>query len=125
MILQRCTMKKKITCTYSPKYYGGAFDIDPYSFWTSEDFREFSDELESALIEKGFDEAGVDMELDDDYRTIHVYAQDEYDIDYETSFVPDMRRIRRPSDISKYKDEIVNDLWSQYCKMHESDFIDY
>ena len=118
-------MKKKITCTYSPKYYGGAFDIDPYSFWTSEDFREFSDELESALIEKGFYEAGVDMELDDDYRTIHVYAQDEYDIEYETSVVPDMRRIRRPSDIRKYKDEIVNDLWSQYCKMHESDFIDY
>lgn len=118
-------MKKKTIYIYNLPYYGGAFDIDPYSFWTSEDFREFSDELELALVEKGFDEAGVDMELDGDYRTIHVYAQDEYDIDYEASFVPDMRKIRRPSDISKYTDEIVNDLWSQYCKMHESYFIDY
>lgn len=105
--------------------YGGAFDIDPYEYFTKDEILEFADECVEEL----------NMQIDDSYGEF--YVEDTYIVDYSRLVVDvtnyeyeisaqvdlDMRRIRKPSDIYKYKESIVSqlaaDLDDQYVSSAE------
>lgn len=79
------------------KNYGGAFDIDPESYFTREDLMEFEDELERKLGHNARTRAYVDGNL----------LSVDYEIDGESYSTPaevkiDMRKIKRPNDLNRY-----------------------
>ncbi len=80
--------------------YGGAFDIDPYSFWCRDDIDAFQGELEQLpsiqtngiIIRKGYIDDNV-LQFD--------FEHDENE--YTVSQKIDMRKIQSPNDlVSKY-----------------------
>lgn len=108
--------------------YGGAYDIDPFSFWTRDDLDDFGDavaqNVHSLLYRHGY---GLKTQLmltgaflEDDNRTITLEFEDHDGNTYSVSNVIDMRKIRKPSDlISRYTDEYTRELISQYQEYHD------
>lgn len=85
--------------------YGGAFDIDPSSFWCREDLDEFQSELEDRkfikknkiIIRRGY------IELDEDNKNIMEFDFVYQDCEFTVKQKIDMRRIQKPSDLrTKY-----------------------
>ena len=97
-----------------PRNYGGAFDIDPEQFFTRDDINEFSylveDEVNSRLINN------AKIYVSDCYMngpqdlTIDVDANDNSGINSSYTQFIDMRKIQKPSDLNKYKEEFVQNL---------------
>lgn len=90
--------------------YGGAYDVDPEAFFTKDDIVEFGNDICDDLTRN----TACDVELtgaeigDDgghDFLTLTVIIDDDYEV--EASINIDMRRIRKPSDIYKYKNEML------------------
>jgi hypothetical protein len=116
----------KVTCETLPNY-GGAFDIDPYAFWTKEELVELGEEVaenaNSWLYRNGWSNSNdlsfQDAFLEDDYKTITLeFTDDEYD--YAISTKIDMRKIRRPSDLSlRYTETFTNKLVNKYEYNHD------
>lgn len=93
--------------------YGGAYDIEDDMFFTRDDINEFAfdavDELNSIYVDKNFDVSDVYM-LDPNRLNVEFTDGEN---EYFTSVHIDMRRIRRPRDINKYIDNVVNQVIEQ------------
>ena len=92
--------------------YGGAFDIDPYSFWTKEELLELGNSVANSASHwlhrhgEGLMSRMIltDAYLEDDYKTITLEFEDRDEYTYSISEKIDMRKIRKPSDlISRYE----------------------
>lgn len=92
--------------------YGGAFDIEDDMYFTSEDIVEFGDTIAIDFSK----EVGRQFDLSDAYMTtptqLHLEFTDN-DFDYVAYIKIDMRKIRVPSDIYKYKNEVMRQLKDQ------------
>ena len=106
--------------------YGGAFDIDPYAFWTKEELDELGNNVAqnaNKWLERREYVGGISLigaYLEDDYETITLEFDDYEGYTYEISKMIDMRRIRKPSDLSyKYEDDYVAELINQYMHNHD------
>ena len=93
--------------------YGGAYDIEDDMYFTKEDLLEFTDELIDTLQDKGIFVDLVDMYMTDGNRLV-IAVEDEDGNEIDTDEFIDMRKIRRPKDIYKYKDIFIKDILSQY-----------
>ena len=86
--------------------YGGAFDIDPHSFWSREDLDEFASELNDRLG----DEFGVKEIYIDYFNVLEVVAGNE---EYEATvfYKIDLRTIKKPLDlIEKHLEPVFQKL---------------
>jgi len=102
--------------------YGGAFDVDPHMFFTKEEIMEFAYDVEEKLNE--------DPELSErriryydvyivDYNRLVVDFTDDEGYEFSGQVKIDMRKIRKPSDINKYQDDIVNQVKEQAYDAYE------
>lgn len=96
--------------------YGGAYDIEDDMYFTKEDLLEFTDELIDTLQDKGIFVDLVDMYITDGNRLV-IAVEDEDGNEIDTDEFIDMRKIRRPKDIYKYKDIFIKDILSQYDEL--------
>lgn len=90
---------------YGRQEYGGAYDIDPYQYFTKEELVEFAQYLVDRVNrinvypETGlFDISNVDM--NDDVLTVELESDEGYGLGARQRI--DMRRIKKPSDLYKY-----------------------
>ena len=90
-------------------HYGGAYDIDPEQYFTRNDIVEFADEVVDELNSKYNDTFDVvDLGMDD---STHLYIEVESEIAWASYIVEiDMRKIKKPSDLTKYVDVAVYGL---------------
>ena len=90
-------------------HYGGAYDIDPKQYFTRNDIVEFADEVVDELNSKYNDIFDVvDLGMDD---STHLYIEVESEIAWASYIVKiDMRKIKKPSDLTKYVDVAVYGL---------------
>ena len=93
--------------------YGGAYDIEDDMYFTKEDLLEFADELIDTLQDKGIFVDLVDMYITDGNRLV-IAVEDEDGNEIDTDEFIDMRKIRLPKDIYKYKNIFIKDILSQY-----------
>ncbi len=93
--------------------YGGAYDIEDDMYFTKEDLLEFTDELIDTLQDKGILVDLIDMYITDGNRLV-IAVEDEDGNEIDTDEFIDMRKIRRPKDIYKYKNIFIKDILSQY-----------
>lgn len=93
--------------------YGGAYDIEDDMYFTKDDLLEFTDELIDTLQDKGIFVDLVDMYITDGNRLV-ISVEDEDGNEIDTDEFIDMRKIRLPKDIYKYKDIFIKDILSQY-----------
>ena len=93
--------------------YGGAYDIEDDMYFTKEDLLEFADELIDTLQDKGIFVDLVDMYITDGNRLVIAF-EDEDGNEIDTDEFIDMRKIRLPKDIYKYKNIFIKDILSQY-----------
>ena len=93
--------------------YGGAYDIEDDMYFTKEDLLEFADELIDTLQDKGIFVDLVDMYMTDGNRLV-IAVEDEDGNEIDTDEFIDMRKIRLPKDIYKYKNIFIKDILSQY-----------
>lgn len=96
--------------------YGGAYDIEDDMYFTKEDLLEFTDELIDSLQDKGIFVDLVDMYITDGNRLV-IAVEDEDGNEIDTDEFIDMRKIRRPKDIYKYKNIFIKDILSQYDEL--------
>lgn len=96
--------------------YGGAYDIEDDMYFTKEDLLEFTDELIDSLQDKGIFVDLIDMYITDGNRLV-IAVEDEDGNEIDTDEFIDMRKIRRPKDIYKYKDIFIKDILSQYDEL--------
>lgn len=96
--------------------YGGAYDIEDDMYFTKEDLLEFTDELIDTLHDKGIVVDLVDMYMTDGNRLV-IAVEDEDGNEIDTDEFIDMRKIRRPKDIYKYKNIFIKDILSQYDEL--------
>lgn len=96
--------------------YGGAYDIEDDMYFTKEDLLEFTDELIDTLQDKGIFVDLVDMYITDGNRLV-IAVEDEDGNEIDTDEFIDMRKIRRPKDIYKYRDIFIKDILSQYDEL--------
>lgn len=96
--------------------YGGAYDIEDNMYFTKEDLLEFTDELIDTLQDKGIFVDLIDMYITDGNRLV-IAVEDEDGNEIDTDEFIDMRKIRRPKDIYKYKNIFIKDILSQYDEL--------
>lgn len=96
--------------------YGGAYDIEDDMYFTKEDLLEFTDELIDTLQDKGIFVDLVDMYITDGNRLV-IAVEDEDGNEIDTDEFIDMRKIRLPKDIYKYKNIFIKDILSQYDEL--------
>lgn len=96
--------------------YGGAYDIEDDMYFTKEDLLEFTDELIDSLQDKGIFVDLIDMYITDGNRLV-IAVEDEDGNEIDTDEFIDMRKIRRPKDIYKYKNIFIKDILSQYDEL--------
>ena len=96
--------------------YGGAYDIEDDMYFTKEDLLEFTDELIDTLQDKGIFVDLVDMYMTDGNRLV-ISVEDEDGNEIDTDEFIDMRKIRLPKDIYKYKNIFIKDILSQYNEL--------
>ena len=96
--------------------YGGAYDIEDDMYFTKEDLLEFTDELIDTLQDKGIFVDLVDMYMTDGNRLV-IAVEDEDGNEIDTDEFIDMRKIRRPKDIYKYRNIFIKDILSQYDEL--------
>lgn len=92
--------------------YGGAFDIEDDMYFTVDDIVEFGDTIAIDFSK----EVGRQFDLSDAYMTTPMQLHLEFtdnDFDYVADIKIDMRKIRVPSDIYKYKNEVLKQLREQ------------
>lgn len=98
------------------KNYGGAFDVDPEMYFTKEDLMEFAETIKETLYKNTNHDFEVsDVWIDNYSNTTIVNVELMVDNEYPISgkaFI-DMRRIKKPSDINKYKNAIYVDMIEQ------------
>lgn len=96
--------------------YGGAYDIEDDMYFTKDDILEFTDELIDSLQDKGIFVDLVDTYITDGNRLV-IVVEDEDGNEIDTDEFIDMRKIRRPKDIYKYKNIFIKDILSQYDEL--------
>lgn len=96
--------------------YGGAYDIEDDMYFTKDDLLDFTDELIDTLHDKGIVVDLVNMYMTDGNRLV-IAVEDEYGNQIDTDEFIDMRKIRRPKDIYKYKDIFIKNILSQYNEL--------
>lgn len=90
--------------------YGGAFDIDPRAYFTSEDIYEFADNV----LDYIYEQYNVTLNLADAYtdfdekdrEMIHMAAEND-DVFGDGWITIDMRKIHSPRDLQKYVPEMA------------------
>ena len=75
--------------------YGGAFDVDPHSFWTGEDRDELRSELEDRLESRGIKITGAWI----DYNNLIEIEFEHEDASYTVTEQIKMRKIKKPYDL--------------------------
>jgi len=86
--------------------YGGAFDIDPHSFWTRDDLNDLVADIEDTpSIQSLKDFRIMESYITDNVIELEIMYNEEYNTITQKI---DMRRIKAPSDLSKiYTPELV------------------
>lgn len=84
------------------EYYGGAFDIDPYLYWTREDLNELQSEIETLT--------------DNEFSITSIYLEDDkiFDIDY-TNNGDDVYHLEEEIVIDKRKVQTAKELCQVYA----------
>lgn len=106
--------------TSAKQYYGGAYDIDPYQYFSTDELVGFGDECANDITNalKNIDPEHPQVQMRDVYIVDYSRVVLEFDVDNEfdigAQFNVDMRRIRKPSDINKYKDIVVDEAIREY-----------
>ena len=102
--------------------YGGAFDIDPEQYFTDEDILDFTENVVEILSKNtphDFDLVGTYMDRDSN---LHIELCMDNDYNITSTIHIDMRRIKKPSDLFKYTNEVLTNFImdiNTYC-MEES-----
>jgi hypothetical protein len=81
--------------------YGGAYDIDPEMFWTKEEVVDFAYEICEYLGDIFGYQYDINNVYMDGPRKLYINIYDNNYIEVESTFDIDMRKIRKPSDLSK------------------------
>jgi len=87
----------------SEKDYGGAFDIDPHSFWTRDDIDELVSAIEDTL-QLGADKSLTPLIINESYISndnIVEICFTHQDTSYTVKQKIDMRKIQSPNDLNK------------------------
>ena len=117
------SLARKLAMNSGKRNYGGAYDIDPYEFFTKEDLVEFANEVcEDLSFNTSYNVEPTEVYLEDIEGHDAIHLEVEIDNNYAATAVVgiDMRRIRKPSDINKYKNEVLVNLIgdiNEYAKM--------
>lgn len=97
------------------EYYGGAYDIDPYSFWTKDDFIDLQYKIQDILDKYDLYNAQVSgiFESDDIQNQIEVdYVSDI--VDGTVAIYVDLNTIQAPEDLlnyaKKFADQIIKEI---------------
>lgn len=118
-------LKSEFEATYSTSLdeanYGGAYDIDPEMYFTRDDYVDFANQI----IDEVAEDTDVNLELDDinviDNKHVRFVFFSVMDT-YTTDVYIDYRRVRKPSDLSRYLDAAVKDIEgkiNEYRGMYE------
>ena len=90
--------------------YGGAFDIDPEQYFTDEDILDFAENIINVLTRNTPHEFDlVDVYMDKD-NNLHLELCMDNDYNMTSTVYVDMRRIKKPSDLSKYTNEVLTNF---------------
>lgn len=99
--------------------YGGAFDIESDMFFTKEEIVEFADDVADDFSEniagKAYSFTVEDVYIDQDI--LHIELTDG-DVVLTGYVRIDMRRIRLPKDIYKYKGKFIDEFEAQYYDIY-------
>lgn len=101
--------------------YGGAYDIEDDQFFTRDDIDEFAYEIEDKLnanpeLGKKYRLAGVYMETPKD---LYISFVDEDGYESYNTFPIDMRKIRKPNDLNRYIETVMNWFVNDFNKEYE------
>lgn len=100
--------------------YGGIFDIDDDIFFTKEEIVEFGNDIAEEFDNIHNNNAYLLDVYFDTPKILHLdITDDEYEYPVEVRI--DMRKIRRPRDIDKYKKQVLVELERQYEDYHQYD----
>lgn len=109
------------------EYYGGAYDIDPYSFWTKDDFIELQYKIQDILDKYDLYNAQVSgiFESDDIQNQIEVdYVSDI--ADGTVAIYVDLNTIQAPEDLLNYAkqfaDQIIKEI-SDIADEYDEEYI--
>ena len=91
--------------------YGGAYDVDPYQYFTKDDIIEFGDGVAfklSNIYDMQF--RMVDVYIVDYSRIVVELANDNDTLEVTGQADIDMRKVRKPADIHKFADAVIKDI---------------
>lgn len=111
-------MKKYIKS--SKANYGGAFDIDPYAFFTKDDIVEFGNKVCEELGEIFYHTFTISDTYIVDYNLLVLDVVDDEGSEFSGQIKIDMRKIRSPRDIEKYQLDMVSQINSQAREYYSS-----
>lgn len=126
-VINREARRRKEAGNYNPDNeslneadYGGAFDIENDQFFTKEELMEFIYSLAEEFSDWVEDEVYItNLEMTTPtHLTASVALKDE-GADFTADVDIDMRRIRKPSHIYKYSDDILNQWKESYKEYHD------
>jgi len=94
--------------------YGGAFDIDPESYFTKDDLVEFLYALNDTISDMVTDDwsEATEAYIDDD--VLEVVVSDANGDEHVFRKRIDYRTVRRPQDLNKYVRMIITDMQNTY-----------
>jgi hypothetical protein len=100
--------------TMNEASYGGAFDIADDQYFTRDDLNELSDEV-LEIVQKSFDnKLDTSSSYIEDGNELEVTLADEDGVEFTSKIKIDMRKIKKPSDLSdRYKTVLADDLINQ------------
>lgn len=108
---QKSTTPKHKDVIESVRDYGGAYDIDPSQYFTREDINEFAEDVVDAINVRSYSRVKlVSTYLENNKIEVTVEWDDN---EVTASEKIDMRKIRKPQDISKYGKPIADELIRQ------------
>lgn len=115
-------MKKYVDDTIEGAYYGGAYDIEDDQYFTKEDLVEVGEEIAEEFSNWCNEVWNLDSTFygDGGPNLYEVHITDD-DIWLDAGVKVDMRKIRRPRDLAKYKDELLRQLKESYREYHDEE----
>lgn len=99
---------------YEIDRYGGAYDIDPDMYFTKDDVLELADEVVDIIAKRYdilLDVSGMNMTSNNN---LYLSFSTQNGYEFDTTINIDMRRIRRPRDLSyKYASVVADNIIKQ------------
>lgn len=107
------------TNLFNEASYGGAYDIEDDMFFTKEEIVEFVDDIIDELSAEFGKNYFIEEVGFDDPANLYISIEDTGGYSHHHTFHIDMRRIKLPKDIYKYKDFVVDVFKSKFGDDYE------